>query len=349
MQKRITLACLLLSAIQAIGQDNYFSQSYAAPLLLNPALTGAFEGRYRVSAIYRDQWSKPLDNPYQTFSTAFDIKWRMGHNTARYKDQAAVGLFFYNDKAGALEFSTSQISVSAAFHKSLDIRTTQYLSLGLQLGIAQKNVNLSNLSFQDQFNGATGYTNPTNENLPENNFAFADYSVGINYSLSPQYSRLKLFVGAAMHHFLSPSVSFFARSDEAGLQPENTLHRRYSAQVSSFLPLSDYLALLPRGSYDQQGNHRKIDAGSNFRINTSTYKHVALHIGGYLRLVTDVDNASRIDAFVSMLGVEFSNILIGMSYDLNFDKTARSDRRSFELSITYLGEYEDDIVLCPKF
>jgi type IX secretion system PorP/SprF family membrane protein len=349
MQKILTLFVLTLLSFQAIGQDNYFSQSYASPLLLNPSLTGAFEGRYRVSSIYRDQWSGALTNPYKTFSTAFDIKWGLGHSTARYKDQAAVGLLFYNDKAGALDFSTSQISVSAAYHKALDIRNTQYLSAGLQVGIAQKNVNFGNMNFEDQFNGATGYTEPTAENLPENNFAYFDYSVGLNYSLSPEYTRAKLFVGAAMHHFLSPSVSFFARSDDTGLQPENTLKKRYSLQISGFVPIADRAALLPRGSIDQQGDHRKIDAGTNLRINTSSYKNVAVHVGGYARSVTDFDNAQRLDAVVAMFGVEFNNVLIGVSYDINFDKIARSDRRSFELSVAYLGEYEDDIVLCPKF
>lgn len=349
MHRIITVFALTLLSFQAFGQDNYFSQSYAAPLLLNPALTGAFEGRYRVSVIYRDQWSGALTNPYKTFSTAFDIKWPMGRSTARYKDQASVGLLFYNDKAGSLDFSTSQISVSTAYHKALDIRNTQYLSMGIQVGIAQKNLNFGNMNFEDQFNGATGYTDPTAENLPENNFAYFDYSIGLNYSLSPEYSRTKLFAGAAIHHFMSPSVSFFARSDETDLQPENSLSKRYSLQVSGVIPITNRVDCLPRAGFDQQGNHRKIDAGTNLRINTSSYKNVAVHMGGYLRTVNDFDNAHRIDAMVAMFGVEFNNVLIGLSYDINFDKIASSDRRSFELSLAYLGEYEDDIVLCPKF
>ncbi len=331
------------------AQDNFFSQSYAAPLILNPALTGAFEGKFRVSAIYRDQWAKALDNPYKTFATAFDIKWGIGRKTARYQDMAAVGIFFYNDKAGLLDFSTSQISISGAYHKALDIRNTQYLSIGFQVGIVQKNVNYGNLRFEDQFNGATGYTNPTSEILPENNFAFADYSVGLNYSYSPEYSRVKVFVGAGLHHFTSPSVSFFSRSDDTGLQPDNKLNRRYSLQLSSFLPVGDGLAFIPRASIDQQGSGRKLDAGTNLRINTSTYKNTALHVGGYVRLVSDFDTEARTDAVVALFGVEINNVLLGLSYDLNFDKLARSDRRSFEISLAYLGEYEDDVVLCPKF
>ena len=47
--KKITLAAFLFCvAATTYGQDRLFSQFYASPLTLNPALTGAFEGRYRV-------------------------------------------------------------------------------------------------------------------------------------------------------------------------------------------------------------------------------------------------------------------------------------------------------------
>ena len=39
----------------AKAQDIHFSQYYASPLTLNPALTGKFNGHFRVSGIYRDQ------------------------------------------------------------------------------------------------------------------------------------------------------------------------------------------------------------------------------------------------------------------------------------------------------
>jgi len=58
------------------------------------------------------------------------------------------------------------------------------------------------------------------------------------------------------------------------------------------------------------------------------------------------------DAVVLMTGIEMNNFLIGFSYDLNLDafNTAGSKQQSaFEISVAYLGQYEDDTVLCPKF
>ena len=349
MKKAAIIFFSLFFVLNAEGQDRLFSQFYASPLTLNPALTGTFEGRYRVSAIYRDQWAKAIEDPYATFSTALDLRWRIGEVKSKHKDFAAVGLLFYNDKAGLLEFSTTSILVSGAYHKALDDKNTQYLSLGFQIGVAQKNINYADVTFDDQFNGTTGYSNPSNERLPDNNFAFGDYSVGLNYVFSPQYSKTRFFIGGAMHHFTQPSVSFYHQSDSEANEPENKLDARYAAQVSAYLPVTDGIQLQPRAIFDSQGGHLKLDAGLNIRINTSEYRNLAMHIGSYVRPVQDYDDSIRMDALVALLGIEFNNVLIGMSYDINLGEVSSFNRRTFEFSVAYLGEYEDDVILCPKF
>ncbi len=349
MKKYLSISILLFLFVQTEAQDRLFSQFYASPLTLNPALTGAFEGKYRVSAIYRDQWAAAIDDPYSTFSTALDLRWRMGESKSKYKDFAAVGLMFYNDKAGVLDLSTTSILVSGAYHKALDIKNTQYISLGFQLGVAQKNINYADITFEDQFNGTTGYSNPTNERLPDNNFAFGDYAVGLNYVFSPQLSKTRFFVGGAIHHFNEPTVSLYHKSDPESTRPNNKLDARYSAQFSAYLPLTDGIQLQPRTIFESQGSHLKLDGGMNVRVNTSDYRNVAMHIGAYARPVRDFDEKLRVDALVALVGIEFNNVLIGMSYDLNLGELSNFNRRTFEFSVAYLGEYEDDVILCPKF
>lgn len=349
MKKLLVLAvcAVFLNGLQA--QDRLFSQFYASPLTLNPALTGAFEGKFRVSSIYRDQWRSVMEEPFSTFSSALDLRWRMGKKSTKYKDHAAVGVLLYQDKGGLLNFSTTNISVSAAYHKSLDIWNTQYLSLGFQAGIVQRNVNYGNVTFEDQFNGTTGYSDPTGERLPENNFAFADYSVGLNYVFAPRSSKFRVFAGGAMHHFNRPTVSFYHKSDEDAVVPDNTLEPRYSAQLSVQLPVVDGITFLPRAIYDKQGEHMKLDAGGSLRFAISDYRNVSLHVGAYARPVRNEDSNVKVDAVVGLVGIEFSNVLIGTSYDIFMGRTSNFGRGTFELSIAYLGDYEDDLILCPKF
>lgn len=349
MRKFFISIFLLAFFLEIQAQDRLFSQFYASPLTLNPALTGAFEGKFRVSSIYRDQWRKALDEPYQTFSSALDLRWRMGKEKSRHQDHASVGILFFQDKAGAVNFSTTQIAVSGAYHKALDIRNTQFLSLGFQAGIVQRNVNFGNITFEDQFNGTTGYADPTQERLPENNYSFGDYSVGLNYAFAPKSSKFRLFVGGAMHHFQNPTVSFYHKTDAESLVPDSKLYPRYSAQISAQIPLTKDVTFLPRTIFDSQGSHLKLDAGGNFRMSLSDFRLVSLHLGSYVRPVRDVTNTYRMDAVVALVGVEINNVLIGTSYDFQIGRTAGFNRGTFEMSVAYLGEYEDDLILCPKF
>src|SRR5215203_2490563 len=52
--------------------DPHFSQYYMYPSWLNPALTGAFDGDYRVSGIYRSQWNN-LSSSFVTPGLAVDF------------------------------------------------------------------------------------------------------------------------------------------------------------------------------------------------------------------------------------------------------------------------------------
>src|SRR5450432_1739490 len=53
------LACVVGKTVQA-QVDPHFSQYYIQPMTMNPAFTGAFDGDYRVSAIWRSQYGNTL-------------------------------------------------------------------------------------------------------------------------------------------------------------------------------------------------------------------------------------------------------------------------------------------------
>src|SRR5438067_13574700 len=74
MMKKVTLLLtVVLWSVVSFAQDIHYSQFYASPLTLNPALTGVNECNYRANAMYRNQWSSVSSNPYQTPSVSFDI------------------------------------------------------------------------------------------------------------------------------------------------------------------------------------------------------------------------------------------------------------------------------------
>ncbi|HNG90885.1 MAG TPA: PorP/SprF family type IX secretion system membrane protein [Saprospiraceae bacterium] len=327
------------------AQDQQFTQFYAAPLTLNPALTGAFEGKYRVASIYRDQWKQVLDAPLRTYALAADLRFAPGKRKVK-EDAVGVGLLFNTDRAGLVEFSTTQIAVSAAYHKSLGVNNRQYLTLGLQGGLTQRSVSYALLRFHDQFDGVSGYTFATQESLPENNFSFSDVNVGLNYTAQVGRNG-RIYTGAAFHHFNQPRVAFFKDANGKGVK----LYSRYSAQVAANIPVTRDMrvSLMPRLLVASQGPHLQVNAGSNVRMTMGRYGGSALHLGGWVRPVRNLDGMG-LDAVVALAGIEFNNVLIGLSYDLNLKALGANQRQgAFEVSIAYLGSYDNEEILCPKF
>src|SRR3954451_23502938 len=72
MRKTVLLILTLALLKTATAQDPNFSQFFVSPLTLNPALTGKFNGDYRVAGNYRDQWPE-ISKAYITSTISFDV------------------------------------------------------------------------------------------------------------------------------------------------------------------------------------------------------------------------------------------------------------------------------------
>ena len=86
--KKIIIFCVIsiISGISVIsGQDIHFSQFNNTPLIINPALTGVFNGNHRVFLNYKDQW-RSIGAPYKTYAISYDVvlfkeKWKNSDDT----------------------------------------------------------------------------------------------------------------------------------------------------------------------------------------------------------------------------------------------------------------------------
>ncbi len=341
----LLLSFVYLTVNQLVAQDFHFSQFYASPLTLNPALTGAFSGKYRVSTVYRDQWRSVTPVPLKTFSGAIDLRFELDQKKTA-KDVISVGMVFASDKTDVFNFNSNQIALSTAFTKALTNDNTQFLSIGLQGGLGQRNLSFDNLNFPNEFNGTDAYNLPSYEKYPFNNFAYGDLSTGINYVIAPRRGQ-SYHIGIAAHHLLEPRISFFAE-DKGGI---THLARKYSAHFNMQLPIGLRTQISPRLLIQKQGNHIQANVGTNFRLQFNDYGSTAMHVGGWVRAVRSTPTKIGLDAAVAMVGFEFNNFLLGFSYDLNIRSISSFNRAqgAFELSLGYLGDYDNDTILCPKF
>ena len=130
MKKIYSLLILSLALTQVKAQDIHFSQFFAAPMFINPAKTGFFDGNYRMTAIYRNQW-RSVTVPYQTISGTLDFSIPTGFNK---KDMFGIGMISYSDRAGDSHFTTNYFEGSIAYNKALDRWGKSYLGFGMQTG-----------------------------------------------------------------------------------------------------------------------------------------------------------------------------------------------------------------------
>ncbi|MDH3649340.1 MAG: PorP/SprF family type IX secretion system membrane protein [Saprospiraceae bacterium] len=334
-----------------MAQDAHFSQFYAVPVQLNPALTGGYDGKYRIAAVYRDQWRGPLEKPITTIGAALDLRFDLT-SSALAGDAVAVGLQFSSDQAGPFDLSSNTIALSGAFHKSLDRAGKQVISAGLQLITVQRNVLYEDLYFQDQFDGLNSFNQPTNEDLPDNNFTYGDIAVGLNY-VNNYATRSSIFFGGSLHHILEPDVSFYSHDGDERQQSvsSSSLFRKYSIHSGLILPTSENMSISPRLYVAKQGPHLELSVGSNFILEPNSTDQVKLHFGGWIRIVEDFDESFSPDVLGLMVGINLQELLIGLSYDLNLRDIIdyRTGQGALEVSISYFGNYDSDEGVCPSF
>ncbi len=346
MRKTLTILVSVFVLCGSItGQDAYFTQFYANPIELNPALTGAVEGSYRVAISYRDQWSGLVDNPYRTFGLSGDIRFDVGKSG---KDFVGGGITFLSDKVATFDFNTLGIKLSGAFHKNLDVKTKQYLSGGLFFGIVQKNVNVEQLFFNDQFNGLNGYSFNTAEVFPENNFGFFDLGMGLNYAISPT-DKTQFTVGGSVAHLQEPSASFGARTDEVDV-PDIKLYSRWTGYVSASVEVSDAVRILPRFAIISQGPYLSMNAGTNVRLEIADHNNNAVQFGAGLRMAKDIEKLTA-SAMYLAAGIELGGFIFGLTYDFNLDDLTNEQlgQGVMEFSVTFIGEYDNGTSFCPTF
>ena len=331
------------------AQDERFSQFFAIPIHMNPALAGAYDGTYRMTVIYRDQWNNALDTPYKSFAAGGDTKINLNFAN-NSSDHFGVGLFFNSDRVAEFQANTNQVSGYFAYHKKLTKRNPSYIGGGLKMGVIQKNINYDNLTFDDQFNQIDGFEGMTIEDLPPNNIGFFDIALGLNYFISIN-NKTKFYTGFAAHHITNPNISLFNRLDNPNpnLILDETLASRYVFHFSMDSRIRYNLEWQPRFIYQSQGQSNSISLGSNFQYNLKN-SNTGVILGIWATGLSDLEG-SRLESVTPLFGIIQGGFIFGFSYDIpmldTFDDPFSFN--TFELSIRYSGTHQNEAIFCPTF
>lgn len=353
----LIMACLSHSAM---AQEAVFAQYYASPIHLNPAMTGVFNGQYRMNANYRQQWSGIFsDVPIRTIHAAFDARVKV-----KRSDYFGFGINAVNDETGgAGRIKATRGNASVSFQKQLGgsryRSQSSFLSAGLQVGLGQHAVNIGGVWFDRQYDSLSNTVNTSlasGEVTPRSNL-YTDYNLGLLfYTLWDE--NHSFYVGGSLHHISRPNISFFGDAKEV-------LRRRITFHSGGEIPFNKELSIMPSGMMTIQGPAMWAAVGANFRYTNRDWNEAAVRVGGSFRVAnkyiatTDKEGKSVQtgtgilgDAFTATGVLEINRLLIGASYDIHASKLRfpTNSRGAWELSIIYtVAEKRRVRTDCPHF
>ena len=299
------------------AQDPHFTQYFASPITLNPAMTGYFKGDYRIGANFRQQWWA-VGAPFTTNTISYDTK--LMQTKVNEKDIFAVGVMALYDQSMSGGFKNINASATLAYHKALDVDGINSIAAGFQFTYASRALNFADLNFATQFNGSGFDTNiPSNETFGNSRRNYLDINTGMLYTYKTE--NTEFYLGASLYHLTGPNVSFL-KNGEFGLPIRFTVH-----SGSRFKIGENGNELFISGLYMNQASATEKTIGIAYGHSLS--EEATIYAGTWYRVK---------DAIMPYLGLNYNSLQVGLSYDIvnSSLKKASPKNGSFELSLNLL-------------
>ncbi len=329
MKKIICIIIINLAVLSLKAQDIHFSMFHFSPLNINPANCGV-ENDLRVALNYRNQW-RSVANPYSTIAGSYDMRLSKSKSGI-----FAMGINFYNDRAGDSKMGITQANLAAAYH--LILNREQTIGLGINTGFAQRSLTGgSALMWGNQYDG-TNYNPalPTGEPFG-NSFStsYLDAAAGIIYSYRQEEKYITgndhfaANVGFSVSHVHQPNISFYGAKE--------LLYRKYIFHTNAIIGVpNSRVSFTPGIMYALQGPARELLFGTALRYRLQEdAKYTGFITGAAMSLGIWYRNR---DAVSLTTLLQWGGYSIGFAYDINISdlSKASSGRGGFELHGRYV-------------
>lgn len=290
----ISLLLLLVSFAPSKiwAQDAEFSQFYAAPAYLNPAMIG-FSSEPRIGLNYRHQYPS-FGNAYMTVAASYDQYFS--------EFNSSIGASLVTDFSGSGGIYNTY-NFNALYAYQLPLNQTLQLKIGAQVGYLGKALNWDKVILYDMLDPTTGKpVIPTGEAIPEQ-LSIHRFDIGLGALI---YNET-FYAGASFKHITQPNVSF----TNADNDPDNQVSLRSAFHIGNVFYLDsdktfgNSFYISPNLLFATQGKFKQINVGS--------YIGKGVIFGG-LWFRHTLQNS---DALIALVGVKTGMLKIGYSYDFN--------------------------------
>jgi type IX secretion system PorP/SprF family membrane protein len=309
------LVFTLIVSINVNSQDFHYSQFYAAPLYLNPALTGTTE-LSRVGLNYRKQWPG-LDHDFNAYSAYFD------HYSFDLK--SGIGLAVNSFQETNMKVNTTDIS--AFYSYNLQLAETWNFRMGTQISLVRRSADLDNLIFGDQVDLFNRTINSgTIDKVPD----FEPYSY-LDVSFGALLNNENLWLGSSFHHINEPRLSFYPDDNIGYLPIKWSIHGGWNFPLGAnqyFGSKFDNMASIVV-NYKKQGAFQQFDVGSQL-----LYRSVISGIS--YRGIPGMRGMPNQDSIIFLVGLKLdTGMVIGYSYDFMVSNIGTQTKGAHEISIRY--------------
>ncbi len=340
----VAMLCFLGSNVFA--QDLHYTQYNMDPIHLNPALTGNFEGTFRIGAIYREQWGAVITNDrFRTPSFFIDAPLFRGIGK---NDWIGVGAAFLNDQAGSVSRNMSTIMGGLTYNIGFGQKGNTVLSLGGQAGYIQERWDLSEASFGDQLTSGATFSNDLN-NINDANIGYVDFNAGITLA-SKLNDRTDFRIGGALMHIGQPLYTKFTAAGQTNVPTDQLdLARRLVAHGEFNADLTKKWTLSPTFLYTAIEGADEIVVQTMAGYHFNDAQDVTFRFGAGYRLG---------DAAQALLGFDYKGLRVGAAYDFTTSdlqsSSSRPDVGGFEIGAWYVAKIVKaptvkPIIFCPRF
>ena len=343
--KHKPITTLILSIIMMLmgpvlyAQDLHFSQFFNSPLSTNPANTGFIPSSdFRIGANIRSQWTS-IPVPYKTNSIWGDAQvWR----DRIPGGWIGLGGLILQDVAGSGNLRSTKVYSSIAYHQMLG--NTGLLSAGFNLGYASKQIDITKLTFNSQWNGQffDGSRSDGIQYLSSSSIGYFDMQAGLNYAMFPS-DNIYIHGGFSLHHLNKPVESFFL--DSSG--HDNQIKPRSIFFADAMIKINDRIILSPSMYYTRQAKSSEFVGGMHLNYNIKEKGEHQLIAGVYFR---------PNESLIPMVGYQWRSFRFMFSYDVTSSplKYFNGSQGATELSLQYdgmYGNYNGDRrqSFCPSF
>lgn len=333
----IILILVVGLALKGTGQDVQFTQYYAASMYLNPAFAGTTP-HHRFILNYRNQWPN-IPRGFVNYTFSYD--YNMSHL------RSGIGVMASVDRAGSANLQSSNLGILYAYKVQLEDKWV--FSPGLYFGFGSKSVDFNKLIFGDQLEFNDEGNVPTQDLAVSQNIDSRGHiDVGSGFLI---YNK-KIWAGASFYHINKPNQSLLG--EESRLPMKTSVHAGIRIPLYHGPFKRDRISsIAPSFVYKKQGTFNQLDLGLHFLYEPVM---VGLWYRGIPIQQNAVDNVSQ-DAVAIILGMQFSYLEIGYSYDFTISELGPIAGGAHEVSLQYRFDIamarkvkrKDKFIPCPTF